>query len=386
MLTLVRGELKKKDGTVIDTMFETKDKTVIVTPKTALARNTDFTLVLKEVEAEDGSALEGELTVNFTMSGGPKVVSTTATGTGVATSGVITLTFDQDIANNDPSLVIVKGLNAGVSISGKQITLSYTSDLCTDFSITIKKGFENAAKIVQADDWSSTGRTICYTIQTIGYSVKGRAINAYVFGLGSKTVLFTGNMHGNEQSARLLMNAWIDELDANARTIPLGTRVVVVPSVNPDGSASNVRVNANNVDLNRNYDTSDWKKDVETVNGAPFPGGGGSSPGSEPETQALMAYTIALAPSLTMSYHSSASYAIANTCGNSASLADMYADLTGYRNMTGVSGAFSYQITGTYDDWICERLGRASVLIELASHSSPEFSRNRAAMWAMVKS
>jgi hypothetical protein len=381
-------ELTTRDGTAIESTMATDGKKVTITPKSELARNAEFTLTLKEVEGKDGSSLDGEYIVHFAMSGGPKVTGISVNTTAVAQSGTITVTFDQPIANLNAisSLVAVTGLNATVAGTGNKVTISYTAGVCADFGIVIKKGFKNASDITQGDDWSFGGRTLCYTVRTIGYSRQGRAINAFVFGSGGKTVLYTGAIHGNEQSSRLLMNAWINELDVNARSIPAGTRIVVIPSVNPDGVAINSRYNAVNVDLNRNYDTSDWQKDVQTVNGDPLPGGGGSSPGSEPETQALMAYTIELAPSLTMSYHSSASYAIGNQCGNSASLADTYAKLTGSRNMTGVSGAFSYQITGTYDDWICEQLGRASVLIELATSTSSEFSRNKAALWAMAKS
>jgi predicted deacylase len=381
-------ELTTRDGTVIESSLTMDGKKLTITPKSELARNAEFTLTLKEVEGKDGSSLDGEYIVHFAMSGGPKVTGISVNTTAVAQSGTITVTFDQPIVNLEAvsSLVAISGLSAGVTGAGNKLTINYSAGICTDFSILVKKGFKNASDIAQGDDWSFGGRTLCYTIRTIGYSRHGRAINAFVFGSGSKTVLYTGAIHGNEQSSRLLMNAWINELDVNARSIPAGTRIVVIPSVNPDGVAANSRYNAVNVDLNRNYDTSDWQKDTQTVNGDPLPGGGGSSPGSEPETQALMAYTQELAPSLTMSYHSSASYAIANQCGNSASLASTYAQLTGYSNMTGVSGAFSYQITGTYDDWICERLGRASVLIELATSTNAEFSRNKAALWAMAKS
>lgn len=182
------------------------------------------------------------------------------------------------------------------------------------------------------------------------------------------------------------MNAWMNELEANPGAIPAGTRIIVIPSANPDGTAANTRYNARNVDLNRNYNVSDWKTDVQTVGGQPLPGGGGSAPESEAETKVLVAFTREVAPHLTMSYHSSAAYAIGNTCGNSTALAARYAQLSGYRNMTGVSGAFSYEITGTYDDWLCEKLGRQSVLIELSSSSNAEFSRNKAALWEMAKS
>ncbi len=387
-LDVVEATLTTKEGQPVEITTSIDDKKAVVTPKAELTRNAEFTLTLKKVEAVDGSALAEPAVVPFIMSGGPKVTGISIGSTGVALGGTITITFDQDVANFSAvsSIVSIAGIQAQLSGNGKRLIISYSANICADFSIVVKKGLKSPVDVVQEDEWKFNGRTICYSVQTIGYSVQGRAINAFVFGSGSKTILYTGAIHGNEQSSRLLMNAWISELDANARSIPAGTQIVVIPSVNPDGVAANTRANANNVDLNRNYDTSDWQTDVQTVNGDPYPGGGGSAPGSEPETQALMAYTTALAPALTMSYHSSASYAIANQCGNSASLAQTYANLTGYSNMTGVSGAFSYQITGTYDDWICERLGRASILIELSTSYSAEFARNKAALWAMARS
>ncbi|MFZ3010188.1 MAG: DUF2817 domain-containing protein, partial [Candidatus Microsaccharimonas sp.] len=384
-LDTVKAELKIKtaEGLVsVDATVGFDGKKATITPVKELARNSEFQLVLQQVEATDGSALADEYVVNFSTAGGPKVVGISTHATGVPLSGTIVVTFDQDIANTNAlgTLVSVSGITPSISISGKRLVINYSAEVCSDFSILVKKGFENASKIAQDADWRFSGRTLCYTVSTIGYSKQGQAINAYSFGSGSKVILYTGAMHGNEQSGRLLMNAWIGELDANARSIPLGTRIVVVPQVNPDGVAANSRYNAGGVDLNRNYDTSDWQQDVQTVNGDPLPGGGGSYPGSEPETQALMALSSQLQPTLTLSFHSSASYAIANTCGNSPGLAATYASMTGYQDMTGVSGAFSYQITGTYDDWLCERLGLASVLIELATSTNAEFSRNRAAL------
>ena len=87
-----------------------------------------------------------------------------------------------------------------------------------------------------------------------------------------------------------------------------------------------------------------------------------------------------------MSFHGSAGYAIANQAGDSAALASIYSQLSGYSNMTGNSSAFSYSITGTYDDWMRENYGFTSVLIELSSNSSSEFSRNKTALWAMARS
>lgn len=389
-IATVKAELKQKNGETLEAVpikTSSEGKTAIITPDAELKRNSQFVLTLKQVEADDGSALPVEQIINFTVSGGPKVTSINIGQTGVATGGTIVLTFDQEVANVDklPELVTLKGITGSVTKSGDRLIINYNAGLCVDFAITVKKGLESVHGVAQTDDWSYAARTICYSIHTIGYSKQGRAINAFVFGSG-KTILYTGAIHGNEQSTRLLMNTWINELDANARSIPAGTRIVVIPSVNPDGVAANTRANANNVDLNRNFNVSDWKKDIVTPSNQPWPGGGGSAPNSEPETQALSAYTSALQPHLTMSYHSVGSYAIGNGCGSSGSLAATYAKMTGYANMTGVGGAFGYEITGTYDDWICEKLGRQSVLIELASSSFSEFSRNRAALWAMARS
>ncbi|MFY9228403.1 MAG: DUF2817 domain-containing protein [Candidatus Microsaccharimonas sp.] len=387
----VKAELKIKTAegfSPVETKVSFEGKKATIAPVKELARNSEFQLVLQQVEAIDGSALADEYVVGFTTAGGPKVVSISTGATGVPLSGTIVVTFDQDIANiaSLETLVSIGGMTANTSISGKRLIINYSAGVCSDFSILVKKGFENSSKITQDVDWRFSGRTLCYTVSTIGFSKQGRAITAYSFGSGSKVILYTSAAHGNEQSGRLLMNAWIGELDANARSIPSGTRIVVVPQINPDGVVSNSRYNAGGVDLNRNYDTSDWQQDVQTVNGAPLPGGGGSYPGSEPETQALMALSSQLQPDLTLSFHSSASYAIANQCGNSPSLAATYASMTGYQNMTGVSSAFSYQITGTYDDWLCERLGLASVLVELTTSTDAEFSRNHAALWAMARS
>jgi hypothetical protein len=391
-LDFAEAELKMKDGKELKPVavtVSTEGKTVHITPTDPLKRNAQFELIIKKVEAVDGSATPEEYKVNFIVSGGPKVTGISVGSISAPQSGSITISLDQEVANTDKiaSLVTVQGVSASVAKSGKNLVISYNgAPKCGDIKITVKKGLESEHGIVQSADWSFTTRTVCHSIYTFGYSVQGRALNAWIFGSGSKTILYTGAIHGNEQSTRLLMNAWINELEVNARSIPGGVRIVVVPVVNPDGIAANTRANSRNVDLNRNFDVSDWKEDVVTPTNQPWPGGGGSAPHSEAETKAIANYTASLQPYLTMSYHSVGSYAIGNGCGNSGSLAATYANLTGYSNMTGVGGAFGYEITGTYDDWICEKLGRQSVLIELGSHYYSEFSRNYSALWAMARS
>lgn len=363
-----------------------EEKTLKVGLAEDLARTSTFKLRLKQVESVDGSVLADPVTYTFKTSGGPKVTSISIDSFGLAPSGSFTITFDQPVDNwgQLSEYLAVSGISSYASGSGKQITVTYSGGTCDGFSVTVKKGFVSKAGIAQTNDWRYDSRTRCYSTQSIGTSHQGRSIIAYSFGSGNRAFLFTGAIHGNEYSARSLMYTWIDEIDANIGRLPDNTRVVIIPEVNPDGVANGSRYNSRNVDLNRNFPTSDWQKDVQTVYGDPFPNGGGKSAGSEKETKALMAFSSALRPTLTMSYHAQAAYAIANTCGNSGSIAESYANQSGYRNMTGVGGAFSYSITGTYDDWLCEKQGLPSVLIEMMSSSYVDSWRHLPAMWSIV--
>jgi len=384
--------LFKLDGatqTPVPTTTDITGNTATISLQNDLDRSSTYELDVNNLLASDGSTLTQESKTDFTVSGGPGVTAVNVGTISVPQTKTIAISFDQSLlANQDiTKLVTVTGVSATISKNDSQILVTLTNaPLCTDFTINLAAGLQSEHGIPQVNAWSFTSRTICHTVSTIGYSVEGRAILAYTFGSGSKTILYTGSIHGSELSANALMLAWIDELETNARSIPSGTQIVVVPAVNPDGVAADRRNNSNNVDLNRNFDTSDWQTDIVSPTNQPIPGGGGATPMSEPETQAIAALTTSLMPRLTMSFHSQAGYAIANQGGDSDALAATYAQMTGYQDMTGNGGAFDYSITGTYDDWIREKLGLPSVLVELSDNTHSEFSRNKAALWAMAKS
>jgi len=384
--------LEKIEGTTrtpVATTATVEGKTATVAFTDELARSATYALSIDKLEAHDGSTLESPYKAIFSVSGGPKVTGVNVGSTGLPFTKTIVVTFDQALSDTQDitKFVGLKGIGASIAKKDNQLFISYANvPKCTDFSITLAKGIESRYGITQNDPWSFTARTICYSITTIGYSAGGRPITAYLFGSGARTVLYTGSIHGNEISAKRLMEAWINELEANARSIPADKQIVIIPAINPDGVAANRRNNNNNVDLNRNFDTADWQKDITTPSNQPLENGGGTTPMSEPETRALAAFTSQLRPRLALSYHSIAGYAIANEAGDSSSLAATYAQITGYRNMTGNGGAFDYSTSGTYDDWIAQKLGLPSILIELASSTNSEFSRNKAALWAMARS
>lgn len=206
---------------------------------------------------------------------------------------------------------------------------------------------------------------------------------AYYFGTnGGATMLFTGGIHGSEPSSTDTMNAWVDYLRANAYRIPAGKQIVIIPNMNPDGIAAGDRLNANAVNLDRNYPTDDWQKNIDTVGGY-LAGGGGSSPGSEPETKAAMAAISGLSIKLSISYHAQGSLVGSNNYSSADNYAHRYASAVGYGNMShNAEETMGYAITGEFETWLAER-GVPAILIELPTPYGNYLSSHRDVMWAI---
>ena len=88
--------------------------------------------------------------------------------------------------------------------------------------------------------------------EIIGQSVLGKDIYTITFGTGPKKVLLWSQMHGNEstttKAAFDMINSFIeDDLSSILETCT----IKLIPMLNPDGSEVYTRLNANQVDLNR---------------------------------------------------------------------------------------------------------------------------------------
>ncbi len=131
-------------------------------------------------------------------------------------------------------------------------------------------------------------------IRVAGYSVRNRPIEYSVHGTSGQTVLILGAIHGDEPASAIL----VQQLQNYLLSLPSpldSVCVVVLPIANPDGLAAATRANANGVDLNRNFPTSN------RIDCAQF----GFQALSEPESRAIMRLIDQYKPSRIVSVHQS---------------------------------------------------------------------------------
>ena len=200
---------------------------------------------------------------------------------------------------------------------------------------------------------------------TLGRSVQGRNLDIVTIGgTGGPAVVVIGSIQGDQQNTRALTNNLIDGFERQRGSIPPNVALHFIPTINPDGNLASTRRNANNVDLNRNWDTFDWTPNPEqpggTVNGA-----GGSRPLSEPETKNLADYLLALQRRnrnlRVVLWHSSArlsgggqvypGYTSSGLDPDAVSLARRYVAVTGYALKEDWA---PYETTGELITWCAE--------------------------------
>jgi protein MpaA len=172
--------------------------------------------------------------------------------------------------------------------------------------------------------------------RTLGRSVEGRPITAVRRGSeGGRVVLIIGVIHGDENDGLAIMEH-LHRMD-----VPRDVDLWLVDSMNPDGVANDVRHNANQVDLNRNFPLN-WGPIGE-------PGDGqyaGPSAGSEPETKAMVEFITDIRPDITLWYHQDL-YRISPGRGRDGQIRERYAQLTGLPVVSITGGTY----TGVAATW-----------------------------------
>lgn len=95
-----------------------------------------------------------------------------------------------------------------------------------------------------------------FNIEIIGNSVLGEPIHLIKIGEGKIKIFLWSQMHGNESTTTKavfdLLNAFKEfKEDAVIKDILDNCSLFIIPMLNPDGARAYTRVNANNIDLNR---------------------------------------------------------------------------------------------------------------------------------------
>ena len=216
--------------------------------------------------------------------------------------------------------------------------------------------------------------------EVIGLSAQGRPIEVYTFGQGERQRMIVAGIHGGYEGNTIrLAEELIVFLDEHPEAIPSDVTLYILHSLNPDGDARSHdeygRVNANGVDLNRNFPVhwlAEWDRDGCWNE---LPTTGGTGPGSEPETKAVMRFLSAHKVDALISYHSAALGIFPGGepwDEDSVNFAESIAEVSGYPWPPIDTGCV---YSGTLADYAVA-LGIAAVDMELTNHRDTDFDIN----------
>lgn len=240
--------------------------------------------------------------------------------------------------------------------------------------------------------------------QVLGQSVQNRDIVVHTFGDGEIYLLLVGGVHGGyEWNSVLLAEAMIEYFASNPEVVPDDLTISIIPVLNPDGLAmvtngktSNLeatdvidwsadgtgRVNANGIDLNRNF-ACKWLPQA-TWRGVAL--SAGTEAFSEPEARILRDYVLKTNPEAVIFWHSVAGNVYGSECEDgilplTTVIMNAYATAGNY----GAVPAFdAYPITGDAEGWLAS-IGIPAITVELETRESTEWQRNLAGTQAVIE-
>lgn len=216
------------------------------------------------------------------------------------------------------------------------------------------------------------------SFEVLGYSEKGKEIIGYILGNGAETILFFGAIHGNEKGSSILLQQIVEELNKNIHLVGANKKVIIIPTLNPDGYAANwEKVNANNVNLNLNFETMGWKN-YGGEGGRYF---AGPRPFSESESRLLRDTVVKYKVKKMLSYHAKGSLVNPEIHAPSEELARWYVSRTGYRFYEDPS----WDYPGTATKWFTEVVGGPAITIELSDYMNSDFEKNKKAIFELIK-
>ena len=212
---------------------------------------------------------------------------------------------------------------------------------------------------------------------SLGRSVRGEELKMYVLGEGGPVTFILGGIHGDEGVSAAVAQKFLDLLRRDP-SLCRGRTVAILPRANPDGLAANTRVNAHGVDCNRNFPASNWdKSSAGRYNG-------GTAPGTEPETKAILKAVATLQPSRIISIHAiSGGKQCNNWDGPAEDLARRMAAKNGYP----AKGTIGYPTPGSMGSWagIDKKIGMITLELPAARSEDECWRDNREALLEAIR-
>ncbi len=232
---------------------------------------------------------------------------------------------------------------------------------------------------------------------SIGESISKQKIECYQIGNGSIKILYTFCIHGNETGTVKLAHHFLNW--AHNHTDKLNDySLYILPCLNPDGfhqarknpdyfnGGKIGRFNANNVDLNRNFDTPSFKQKSiwsfgknYTENVEVFCGNHGNS---EPEIKALVELIKNKKIQILFMFHNAGNDVMGNKNKLSQKLSKIYSKKTGFRHMSDEDWAVLKQ-TGTAKEW-CDLHDIAYIEVEGSTRWGSDWKKQKRAIEATI--
>ncbi|MCB9420397.1 MAG: protein kinase [Ardenticatenaceae bacterium] len=314
----------------------------------------------------DGNGSNGT-TVNITF--GETATSTTDAASALG-AGVPTLLPSPELATPEPQTIIVEVTSTPEPVPPTEPPIQPPTEAPTEAppTATVDAGPERLE---------------------IGRSVQNRPIEAVRFGSGEKTIIFIGGLHAGFAPATVaLAQQAVSYFQRNPQEVPAGATLYIIISASPDspnapGELAG-RLNANGVDLNRNWDcrwaqNATWRN--QTVSGGLFPA-------SEPETKAMIDFIQQTGADAVVFWEALAANGLssAGACGDrsqvSGNLALAYGLAAGYP-VADFENLTNQELNGDGTNWL-DLQGIPAIAVLLPDYESVDWNSNLDGMLAVL--
>ena len=209
----------------------------------------------------------------------------------------------------------------------------------------------------------------------LGQSVQGRHIEVYHFGKGSYSLHIYGGIHGDEPESVNVVWRLMELLEKEQNEYK-NKSLTIIPNLNPDGAALKTRVNANKVDLNRNFPSRQWSAHHELAKNYPGP-----HASSEPEVKALVKLIEEHPPKAILSVHSWIPQI--NFDGPAEKICQKMAEKNKYK----ITPHIGYSTNGSLGQWMGEDHHVPTITLEAPEKTDFEqvWKENKEALLAFIQ-